>query len=368
MPKQYHRVAGKMLLRHTIDRFISLPELSSIQVIIDPAYQDMYAEAIRGLPTALLRPAVAGSDTRQQSVARGLAAYSASEKNDFVFIHDAARPFITQADIYQVLSALKIHSAVTLCSAVTDTLVMENVDLPRDHITAIQTPQAFKIGDILSAHQQAGLTSEPFAFTDDTALIRAMGKPVHQVRGSSRNFKITTSEDLIMAEHLLSAATETRTGMGFDVHAFDPAPATHIRLGGIDIPHPRKLLGHSDADVVLHALTDAVLGTISQGDIGTHFLPSDPRWKNADSQIFLQHALSLLRDHHGTFLHADITLMCELPKIGPHRTQMQTKIAEIMGVETSRISIKATTTEGLGFTGRKEGIAAQAIVTVKINV
>lgn len=357
-----------MLLRHTLDRFISLPELKSIQVIIDPAYQDLYAQAVQELPSSLLRAPVAGAATRQHSVARGLSAYAPSEQGDFVLIHDAARPFITQADIYHVLSALKTHSAVTLCSTVTDTLIMENIDLPRDHILAIQTPQAFKIGDILTAHQQAALTPEKAVFTDDTALIRAMGKPVHPVRGSARNIKITTAEDLIMADQLLSAHTETRTGMGFDVHAFDPTPTTHIRLGGIDIPHPQKLLGHSDADVVLHALTDAVLGTMSQGDIGTHFPPSDPKWKNADSQIFLEHALSLLKGHQGTFLHADITLMCELPKIGPCRVQMQEKIAEMMGVPTHRISIKATTTEGLGFTGRKEGIAAQAIVTVKIHV
>jgi 2-C-methyl-D-erythritol 4-phosphate cytidylyltransferase/2-C-methyl-D-erythritol 2,4-cyclodiphosphate synthase len=283
-----------------------------------------------------------------------------------VLIHDAARPFVSPNAIRTIIAAMETAQAATLVSPVADTLVDPNYNrLDRDRISSVQTPQAFRIGTLKAAHEKF---ENDNSFTDDAGLIAAMGGKITLVPGSHENFKITSSGDMAMAEKLLAGGTETRTGFGYDVHAFDPAPASVIRLGGIDIPHDRKLLGHSDADVILHALTDALLGTIGEGDIGQLFPPSDMRWKNADSEIFVAEAVRRVRTRGGKIIHADITLIAEAPKIGPHREKMLTRIAAMLGLTPDRVGLKATTSEGLGFTGRKEGIVAQAVASITLPV
>ncbi|PZQ48033.1 MAG: bifunctional 2-C-methyl-D-erythritol 4-phosphate cytidylyltransferase/2-C-methyl-D-erythritol 2,4-cyclodiphosphate synthase [Micavibrio aeruginosavorus] len=359
LPKQYRKIGGKMILRHTVEKFIQIQGLKSIRVIIDPEHAAFYAEAMQGLDIA---PPVFGAKTRKQSVYNGLSAFSPSEQEDMVLIHDAARLFVSQESIYALLDAMSASLAATLAMPIADTLVDADYNpFDRDKISAVQTPQAFKINLLKKAHD---FFRNDDRFTDDAGLIAAIGENVALIPGTRDNFKITTNEDMQMAERLLLPQLETRTGFGYDVHAFDPAPADKIRLGGIDIPYEKKLLGHSDADVVLHALTDALLGTIGEGDIGQLFPPSDMQWKNADSEIFLKEAVRRVRAREGRIIHADITVIAEAPKIGPHREAMQVRIAGMLGIEPSRVGLKATTSEGLGFTGRKEGIVAQAVASV----
>lgn len=360
-PKQYAKIGGKAVLRHTIEKFIKIQGVKSIQVIIDPEHQSLYMDAVEGLTLA---PPIHGGKTRKQSIFNGLQNFSKKLDEDIILIHDAARPFISEGAVTELLAAMTSNNAATLVAPIPDTIVdADYTTYDRDKIAAVQTPQAFRIGDLKSAHEQF---KDDDRFTDDAGLLAASGKKVAQVIGSRSNFKITTSEDMIMAEKLFASATETRTGFGYDVHAFDPAPATHVRLGGVDIPHDKKLLGHSDADVILHALTDALLGTIGDGDIGQLFPPSDKQWKNADSEIFVSEAVRRVIAHGGKILHADITLIAETPKIGPHRDKMIARIATMLGLTPNRIGLKATTSEGLGFTGRKEGMVAQAVVTITL--
>jgi len=359
VPKQYRRVGGKMILRHTIEKFIGIQGLKSIRVIIDPEHAEMYREAVQGLDLA---PPILGAKTRKQSVYNGLSAFSNVDYEDLILIHDAARPFVSPESIESLLETMKSTDAATLAVPVADTLVDPDYNrYDRDKINAVQTPQAFNIGLLKKAHEAF---KNDDRFTDDAGLVSAIGEDITLVPGSRDNFKITTPEDMALAERLLMPQLETRTGMGYDVHAFDPAPATAIRLGGIDIPHNRKLLGHSDADVILHALTDALLGTIGDGDIGQLFPPSDQQWKNADSEIFIREALRRVRAKGGRVIHADITLIAEEPKIGLHRERMLLRLSTLLGLDPTRIGLKATTSEGLGFTGRKEGVVAQAVATV----
>lgn len=361
VPKQYRKIAGKMILRYTIEKFLGIQGLKSIRVIIDPAHADLYDEAVQGLD---LPPPIHGADTRKNSVSNGLCAFSQKEDEDIVLIHDAARPFVSAQSVQSVVAAMETAQAVTLVSPVADTLVDPDYNrLDRDRISSVQTPQAFRIGTLKSAHEKF---ENDNSFTDDAGLIAAMGGKVTFVAGSHENFKITSAGDMAMAEKLLASAMETRTGFGYDVHAFDPAPADKIRLGGIDIPYTKKLLGHSDADVILHALTDALLGTIGDGDIGQLFPPSDMSWKNADSEIFVAEAVRRVHAKGGTIIHADITLIAEEPKIGPHREKILARIASMLGLAPDRVGLKATTSEGLGFTGRKEGIVAQAVASVQL--
>lgn len=363
IPKQYRKVGGKMILRHTLEKFLGIQGLKSIRVIIDPEHAEWYREAVNGLD---IEAPVFGARTRKQSVYNGLSAFAPSEQNDMLLIHDAARPFVSEDAIQALLSAMNVAAAATLATPVADTLV--DVDYnryDRERIHAVQTPQAFRIGMLKKAHE---FYRNDDRFTDDAGLIAAIGEHVELVAGSRDNFKITTNADIAMAERLLSPPMETRTGFGYDVHAFDTAPATKIRLGGIDIPYEKKLLGHSDADVVLHALTDALLGTIGEGDIGQLFPPSDMQWKNADSEIFLREAVRRVRAQGGRIVHADITLIAEAPKVGPHRDAMKQRIAAMLGIDAARVGVKATTSEGLGFTGRKEGIVAQAVASVALPV
>lgn len=361
VPKQYRKLGGKAVLRHTIEKFLSVPGLRTLRVVISPEHETLYRDAVAGLS---IEPPVHGGKTRKESVFKGLQSIPESKPKAHVLVHDAARPLISRDEIQSILAALDAHDAVTLAAPMANTLRRDNGEtVDRDRLWSIQTPQGFRRDLLNKAHQAL---QDNDKFTDDAGMVEALGHHVELVRGSRMNFKITTEDDFIMAQKLLAADFETRMGSGYDVHAFHPALATAIRLGGIDIKHDRKLLGHSDADVVLHALTDALLGAVSAGDIGAIFPPSDPQWKGADSEIFLKEAARLVGAVGGNVIHCDITILCELPKIGPHRAAMQERIAAILGIAPERVSIKATTTEGLGFTGRKEGIAAQAVCTVRL--
>lgn len=364
-PKQYMRLHGKMVLRHTIDAFLraNLP----VQCVISAEHDMLYQQAVDGLD---ILPPVMGGATRQESVYNGLKVLDQGIKPDYVLIHDAARPCITSQDINNIIHKLEngIH-AVTAATTVSETLRKLTDDhladiVERDDTWLIQTPQAFSFKTILAAHDKA--KTDNFVGTDDTSVASYAGTDVAIVPCGRHNIKITTQDDLIMASALLAPAMETRVGNGFDVHAFDDEPATHIRLCGIDIPYNRSLKGHSDADVGLHTITDAIFGAMADGDIGTHFPPSEATWKNMDSHVFLDKAVDNLKKRGGKLVHIDLTFMCEKPKIGKHREEIVNHLSAYLNLSTSRISVKATTTEKLGFTGREEGIAAQAVVTIQL--
>lgn len=355
LPKQYRPLAGKPVLRHSLEKFAKLSDLASLCVVIDPAHEKYFKSAATAIINCKF---VFGATTRKQSVLNGLKTIKAND-DDIILIHDAARPLVSKDDINALIDAMNDQDAATLAMPITDTLRRDEEIISRENLWALQTPQAFRYGILKKAHE-----TMKGDFTDDTGLVSAMDIPVKLVQGSKTNIKITHPEDFAIAEKFFSF--ETRTGTGFDVHAFSTEPGRKLILCGIEIPHTQGLAGHSDADVGLHALTDAILGTIAGGDIGLHFPPSDNTFKNMDSRIFLERACEMLREKNGTIQNADLTIICERPKITPHRDAMQSKVAEILGVNKSRVNIKATTTEGLGFTGRGEGIAAQAIVTVKL--
>lgn len=364
-PKQYLKIGGKPVLRHTLEKLININALQSVVIAINGDHKDLYQEAVQGLENVSF---VTGSNSRKQSVYNGLKAFSNNDKSDIILIHDAARPLVQEKDVIDLLSAMETAEAATLACPIFDTLYRDakdqNETLNRENLWAIQTPQAFKLGTLMEAHEKY---KDDDSFTDDAGLIRAIGHEVQIVPSSRMNIKITTSEDFEMVQTILNTAKQTRSASGYDVHAFETAPSERkLMLGGIAIEHPVALKGHSDADVVLHAITDAILGIINEGDIGTHFPPSDPQWKDADSAIFLKEAAKLLAAKGGDLSFIDVTIMAEEPKIGPHRAAMQTRIADILDVSTSMVSIKATTTEGLGFTGRKEGIACQALATATL--
>ena len=336
-----------------------------MRVVIAPGDERLYQASTQGFD---LPPPVLGGASRQLSVLNGLEVL-AGEPPDFVAIHDAARPFVRPPDIAACLEAAAaagIDGAV-LGVALADTLKRVedgNVisgTIPRRQLWRAQTPQVFRFEPLLHAHRAAAAlgATEATALTDDAAVAERAGLKVVMVAGSGDNLKITTAEDLQRASTM-----ETRTAFGFDVHGF--APGNAVMLGGVSIPHNHALGGHSDADVALHALTDAILGTIGAGDIGLHFPPSDPQWRGASSERFLSHAIGLLAERGGRIVHLDLTLICEAPRIGPHREAMVDSIARIAGIGRDRVSVKATTTEGLGFTGRREGIAAQAVATVEV--
>jgi 2-C-methyl-D-erythritol 4-phosphate cytidylyltransferase/2-C-methyl-D-erythritol 2,4-cyclodiphosphate synthase len=360
-PKQYRPVGGVPVLRRTIEAFATHPTVSEVQVVITPDHRPFYDEVTSGL--ALPSP-IAGGDSRQESVLRGLEGIAAKAP-DLVLIHDAARPFVSADAITATIAALKTHDGALPTIAAADTLkrlsdAKVEATIPRDNIALAQTPQGFHFTKILAAHRAARDTT----FTDDAAIAEHAGLTVAAVPGSRLNFKLTTPEDFSMAEALLAHAGTVRTGQGFDVHRF--GPGNHVWLCGIQVEHTHGLVGHSDADVGLHALTDALLGAVALGDIGQHFPPSDERWRGAASHIFLTHAAHLIAERGGRIEHVDVTLICERPKVAPHRDAMVGRIAELLKLERTRVSVKATTTEGLGFTGRSEGIAAQAIATVRL--
>lgn len=364
IPKQYLTVGGTPIIRRTVDAFLSHPAVHTVQVVIGAEDTELCTNALTGLD--IPRP-VTGGATRQESGRRGLEALEDSNP-DHVLIHDAARPFVDHATIDRVIKALDAAPAVLPAVPVADTLkrgtgtppvVAATID--RQDVWRAQTPQGFRFAEILSAHK-AAVGQE---MTDDTAIAEHAGLAVSLVPGNEDNFKITTQDDLQRAERMTKAMTgETRIGTGFDVHAF--GDGDKVILCGIEIPHDRALDGHSDADVALHAVTDALLGAIAEGDIGSHFPPSDPQWRGAPSRVFLEHAASLVTGLNGSIGNIDLTIICEEPKVGPHRDAMRQSLSEILNIEPGRISVKATTTEKLGFTGRGEGIAAQAAVTVRL--
>jgi 2-C-methyl-D-erythritol 4-phosphate cytidylyltransferase/2-C-methyl-D-erythritol 2,4-cyclodiphosphate synthase len=355
LPKQYEKLAGLPMLRRTVRAFEGYP----VQVVIGPGQEKLADAALRGLKLPAL---VTGGATRQQSVRLGLEAL-AKAPPDFVLIHDAARPLVSRAVIERVIAALE-KGAAGACPmlAASDTLRRRDGNgwtlVPRDGLYRAQTPQGFAFGRILAAHRDHAREEA----TDDVALAELAGLKVEMVEGEERNIKVTRKEDFALAASLLGP--DLRTATGYDVHKF--TSGDHIMLCGIRVPHDHGLEGHSDADAGLHALTDALLGCIGEGDIGQHFPPTDARWKGAASWQFLDHAVSLVAAKGGTVTHVDVTIICERPKVGPHREAMRAKIAEILKLDPARVSVKATTTEGLGFTGRREGIAAQAVATVKM--
>ena len=360
-PKQYAALLGRPMLRWAIEAFAGRRE-SFIQVMIGPGQEADYAAAVARLDLPV--PAIGGV-TRQESVRRGLEAVAAAAP-EFVLIHDAARPLVSPRLIDAVIAALRAgaDAAIPLLP-VADTLrKQENgkwITVPREALLRAQTPQGFRFAAILKAHRDHAAHE----VTDDMALAELAGLKIAAVPGEESNLKVTNAEDFAMAEALLSARLgEARSGSGTDVHRF--VPGDHLWLCGVKIPHDRALEGHSDADAGLHALTDAILGAIGDGDIGQHFPTTDERWRGAPSWKFLDHAASLVRAKGGAIIHCDVTIICERPKIAPHREAMRARIAEILSLELSRVSVKATTTEGLGFTGRGEGLEAQAIATVRL--
>jgi 2-C-methyl-D-erythritol 4-phosphate cytidylyltransferase/2-C-methyl-D-erythritol 2,4-cyclodiphosphate synthase len=356
LPKQYRRLGGVPVLRRTVAVFLRHPGVDAVRVVIHPDDRALYDEAVKGLG---LEAPIAGGATRQQSVRNGLEAVDCER----VLIHDAARPFVSSALIDRVLAALDGDAGAVPALAVADSLrrggTHVEAEVERDGLFRVQTPQGFRHAPIRAAHAAAQVEA-----TDDAAVLRAAGGAVALVEGDEANMKLTTPGDFARAEALLAAAMTSRTGMGFDVHRF--GPGDHVWLCGIRVPHERGLVGHSDADVGLHALTDAILGAIGDGDIGQHFPPTDPQWKGAASDRFLAHAGALVARRGGRIDHVDVTLIAERPKVGPHREAMQQRIAAILGLAAGAVSVKATTTERLGFTGRGEGIAAQAVATVRL--
>lgn len=364
IPKQYLRLGGVPVIRRTIEIFLNHPSIDRVLAVIGAKDEQLYAQAVKGLD---LPAPVTGGVSRQESGRNGLEAL-ADNPPDYVLIHDAARPFLDHAIIDRIIGALKDNAAVLPALPVADTLKRGTGDppavqdtVPRENIWRAQTPQGFRYSEILKAHRDAAGRE----LTDDTAVAEAAGMTVALVHGSEDNFKITTRSDLDRAERMTAIMSgETRIGTGFDVHAF--GDGDHVTLCGVRIDHDRALEGHSDADVALHAVTDALLGAIAEGDIGSHFPPSDPQWKGAASRVFLEHAAELISDRGGSIGNIDLTIICEAPKVGPHRDALRTSLAEMLSTDADRISVKATTTEKLGFTGRGEGIAAQAAVTVRL--
>ncbi|OYW54916.1 MAG: bifunctional 2-C-methyl-D-erythritol 4-phosphate cytidylyltransferase/2-C-methyl-D-erythritol 2,4-cyclodiphosphate synthase [Hyphomicrobium sp. 32-62-53] len=363
VPKQYVRLGGETILQMAIDVFAGHPAITTVQAVIHADDRSLYEESLSRRPAALRAP-VTGGSSRQASVRAGLEAL-AGEMPDLVLIHDAARPFVDRGLIDRVVSALERHPGAIPALAVADTLkragvgqtIAETVD--RAVLWRAQTPQGFRFGRILDAHRAAAVEGY-IDFTDDAAIGEWAGFPVALVEGDARNVKITTAADVADAQAACEAAMtmEPRIGTGFDVHRF--AEGSSVWLCGVEIPHTHKLEGHSDADVALHALTDALLGTIGDGDIGQHFPPSDPTWKGAASHLFLTDAARRVRARGGRIVNVDVTVLAEAPKIGPHRAAMQARVAEILGIAADRVGVKATTMEELGSIGRREGIVAMA--------
>ncbi len=379
-PKQYRRVGGQAVLTRTLAALAAHPGITRIQVVIAADAAAFYDECLGDLPPAaqakLARPTQGGA-TRQASVRAGLAALARGAAPELVLVHDAARPFVDDALIDRAIAAAQDHGAAVPGVPVSDTIKVVEPDgrvratPERESLRAVQTPQAFRFALLAEAHARAAAEGHD-GFTDDGALAEWAGLPVAVFPGDLRNRKITQAADLVEADRAFSPPSEsdpamtllTRLGTGFDVHAF--TEGDHVWLGGVRIPADRGVLAHSDGDVVLHALTDAILGALADGDIGVHFPPSDPRWRGASSDQFLADAVRRVAERGGVIDHLDITVLAEAPRIGAHRDAIRSRIAEIAGVPLSAVSIKATTTEKLGFVGRAEGLAAQAAATIRL--
>ncbi len=362
IPKQYCPLAGKPVLRWSLDAFAQNQAISTIQVVIGEEDQLHYEKAVQGLK---LPPPVVGGATRQASVANGLEALAEYRPKN-VLIHDGARPLVSQNLIRRVVAALENADAAVPLLPVSDAIWRKKQTgyepVFRDALLRAQTPQGFNFESILNAHRK----NRDAAATDDMALSALSGMKIAEIEGEESNLKLTRADDFGIAERLVAGALgEVRIGSGFDVHRF--SPGDHVWLCGVRVPHIMGLEGHSDADVGLHALTDAILGSVCAGDIGLHFPASDSQWRDAPSHVFLKRAVSLLRESGGVIAHVDITLICEQPKISPHREAMRTQISEILEIGVACVSVKATTTEGLGAIGRGEGIAAQAVATIRLR-
>jgi 2-C-methyl-D-erythritol 4-phosphate cytidylyltransferase/2-C-methyl-D-erythritol 2,4-cyclodiphosphate synthase len=358
-PKQFRLLGPKSLLAHAVDALTGHPRIDAVRVVIG-AGQEQLARAALGARD--VGPLITGGAERSDSVRAGLAAIG----DGIVLVHDAARPFCPPSIVERLLDALDSHDGAVPVIPLADTIAKGGRTLDamvdRASLLRVQTPQAFHVEDLLFAYDEA----ESRAPTDESTVMVEAGLKVATVEGDMMLDKLTTAADWDRAEQALSASLVSRTGLGFDVHAF--AGSGPLMMGGIEIAHERGLAGHSDADVVLHAITDALLGAAGLGDIGEHFPPSDPQWKGAASAIFLAHAATLVRERGGIVDFVDCTVICEAPKVGPHRAAMRSKVAQILNLSEEQVSIKATTTERLGFTGRGEGIAAQAVATIRIAI
>lgn len=369
-PKQYVRLGDRAVLTRTLEAFLSHAAIDLVQVVIGAGDKGLYAEAVRGVGVGkTLLPPVTGGATRQQSVLNGLETLEAHAPR-LVLVHDAARPFVPAAMTTRVIDACDAEHGAIPVLPITETVkriaegtVAETV--PREALATAQTPQGFPFAALLEAHRSAAASGRN-DLTDDAAVASLAGLSVHAVEGERSNIKLTNPADFSAAERMLSMNMETRTGQGFDVHAF--GPGNSVWLCGVEIAHSQSLSGHSDADVGLHALTDALLGTIGDGDIGAHFPPSDPQWKGASSDRFLADAVRRVQEKGGRIVNLDVTLVCEAPKIGPHRDAMRARVAALAGIGADRVGVKATTNEKMGFVGRGEGIAALAIATIALPI
>lgn len=358
-PKQFRMIGGKPVLRWATESLIHHPAVRNVRVVIGSGQDRDAARALAGLKIDRF---IEGGETRADSVRAGLLEI----ESDAVLIHDAARPFCPSPVIDRLLASLEFFDGAAPILPVGDTLarISDTLGDPvdRSHLVRVQTPQAFRLDALRSAYD---LWSGP-APTDEATVLRAAGRKVAGVEGDPQLDKLTLPADFEHAEQWLSGRLVSRTGTGFDVHAFSGEGP--LVLGGVRVPHDRGLAGHSDADVILHAITDALLGAAGLGDIGEHFPPSDPQWKDADSSLFLAHAVEFLNKKGAIIDHVDCTLIAEEPKIGPYRAAMRARIAEIAGLRVDQVSVKATTTEGLGFAGRREGIAAQAVASIRMGL
>lgn len=366
LPKQFQAIGGAPMIRQSLTMFVDHPNVGSVQPVIHPDDVAMFQSSASGLDVL---PPVFGGATRQSSVRAGLEAIAARNP-DIVLIHDAARPFASPQLVARAIEAAARTGAAIPVLPVTDTVKtvdtqgMVDNTLDRNVLRLVQTPQSFTFADLLDAHRRAAKAGRD-DFTDDAALAEWAGLKVTVFAGEPGNIKITNEGDFARAEAMqMSALGDLRTGTGIDVHAF--ASGDHVTLGGVRIAHDQALTGHSDADVVLHALTDAILGALADGDIGVHFPPSDPQWRGASSDRFLTFALDRLARRGGRIGHIDINIVCEAPRIGPHRDAMRANIARLADIDAGRVAVKATTSEKLGFTGRGEGIVAYATATVRL--
>ena len=359
LPKQYRPLGGKPVLRWAVEALAGHPSIDQVRVVIGEGQNQMALDALSGLSVGDL---IRGGAERSDSVLNGLKAIG----DGAVLVHDAARPFCPPAVVDRLLAALDRNDGAVPVLPVADTLALGDtvLDCPvdRKRMLRVQTPQAFQVEDLIYAYAEAGRGSP----TDESTVMLTAGLKVAAVEGDSMLEKLTTPGDWDRAEAIVASRLIPRTGMGYDVHAFGGDGP--IMLGGIAVPHSRGLAGHSDADVVLHAITDALLGAAGLGDIGDHFPPSDAQWKGASSDLFLRHAADLVRERGGIIDHVDVTIIAEEPKIGPHRSAIRTRIAEVLAVKLEQVSVKATTTEGLGFTGRREGMAAQAVTSIRLEI
>jgi len=374
VPKQYRALAGRTVLARTLDVFLAHAAVARVMVAINPAHRDLFDAATAGIDDSRLAAPVAGGASRQSSVLAGLRALAA-DAPDLVLVHDAARPFVTGDILDRCIARLAEAEGALVAIPVVDTMKRADpasgrieATVSRDGLWAAQTPQGFRYPPFLAAHERASAEGID-GLTDDAAVAEWAGLEVRVVMGDPSNLKITTNDDLARAEARMTidrfaTLADVRVGSGYDVHAFTEGDG--VTLCGVTIPFGRRLLGHSDADVAMHALTDAILGAIGDGDIGAHFPPSQAQWKGCDSAVFLRDAAARVERRGGMIAHVDVTVVAEAPKVGPHRDAMRARLAEILGIAVDRVAVKATTNEKLGFVGRQEGIAALATATVRL--